>query len=46
MMPRQEFVMLVIVAIVCLIAAFLFSGCASPDPPAPIQAYRAQYGFN
>ena len=28
-------------------ASFYFlTGCASPDPPPPIAAYRAAYGFS
>jgi hypothetical protein len=40
---QNWFYMLLAVGVVLWVAALF--GCASPDPPAPIQAYRAAYGF-
>ena len=46
MMPRQEFVTLMVIAMLaCLFMAFWLTGCAGPEPRAPIQAYREQFGF-
>ena len=33
------------IAVVLYIVVIFFAGCAGPEPPAPIQYYRAQYGF-
>lgn len=45
MMPRQEFVTLMILAMLAAIVVFMLASCAGPEPGAPIQAYREQFGF-